>query len=106
MANSYASDGKTAITVNTLKKMKQAGEKFVVLTVYDASFTTVLENAGVEVLLIGDSLGMVVQGHETTVPVHGSDGLPYLPGVPGTSTCAGYGRYAVYEFFRSTPCAG
>ena len=69
MANSYASDGKTAITVNTLKKMKQAGEKFVVLTVYDASFTTVLENAGVEVLLIGDSLGMVVQGHETTVPV-------------------------------------
>ena len=69
MANSYASDSKTAITVNTLKKMKQAGEKFVVLTVYDASFTAVLETAGVEVLLIGDSLGMVVQGHETTVPV-------------------------------------
>ena len=69
MANSYTSDDKAAITVNTLKKMKQAGEKFVVLTVYDASFATVLERAGVEVLFTGDSLGMVIQGHETTVPV-------------------------------------
>jgi len=67
---SYGSDNsKQTITINTLKKMKQAGEKFVVLTVYDASFAAVLENAGVEVLFTGDSLGMVVQGHETTVPV-------------------------------------
>lgn len=69
MTNSYAANSKAAITINTLKKMKQAGEKFVVLTVYDASFATVLERAGVEVLFTGDSLGMVVQGHETTVPV-------------------------------------
>ena len=67
---SYGSDNsKQAITVSSLKKMKQAGEKFVVLTVYDASFAAVLENAGVEVLFTGDSLGMVIQGHETTVPV-------------------------------------
>jgi len=67
---SYGSDNsKQAITINSLKKMKQAGEKFVVLTVYDASFAAVLENAGVEVLFTGDSLGMVIQGHETTVPV-------------------------------------
>lgn len=58
-----------SITITTLKKMKQAGEKFVVLTVYDASFTALLEKAGVEVFLVGDSLGMVIQGHETTVPV-------------------------------------
>jgi 3-methyl-2-oxobutanoate hydroxymethyltransferase len=49
--------------------MKQTGEKFVVLTVYDASFAAVLERAGVEVLFTGDSLGMVVQGNETTIPV-------------------------------------
>jgi len=57
------------ITVRTLQKMKQAGEKFVVLTVYDASFAAIIEQAGVEVLFTGDSLGMVIQGHETTIPV-------------------------------------
>lgn len=69
-ASSYASE-KThqTITLTRLKKMKQAGERFVVLTVYDASFAAVLEKAGVEVLFTGDSLGMVIQGHETTVPV-------------------------------------
>jgi len=49
--------------------MKQSGEKFVCLTVYDAMMANVLESAGVDVLLVGDSLGMVVQGHESTLPV-------------------------------------
>ena len=49
--------------------MKQSGEKFVCLTAYDAMMANVLETAGVEVLLVGDSLGMVVQGHESTLPV-------------------------------------
>ena len=68
---SYGSDDvkPQTITISSLKKMKQAGEKFAVLTVYDASFAAILENAGVEVLFTGDSLGMVIQGHETTVPV-------------------------------------
>lgn len=57
------------VTVTSLKKMKQAGEKFVCLTVYDAMFAQLLEAAGVEVLLIGDTLGMVIQGHDTTLPV-------------------------------------
>ena len=71
MAESYGSTAASnpKITISSLQKMKQAGEKFVVLTVYDASFAAVLENAGVEVLFTGDSLGMVIQGHETTVPV-------------------------------------
>ncbi len=56
-------------TINNLKRMKQAGEKIACLTAYDASFAAVLETAGVDVILIGDSLGMVIQGHETTVPV-------------------------------------
>ncbi|MCI0506060.1 MAG: 3-methyl-2-oxobutanoate hydroxymethyltransferase [Gammaproteobacteria bacterium] len=57
------------ITVATLKKMKAAGEKFVCLTAYDALFAQVLEAAGIEILLVGDSLGMVIQGHESTLPV-------------------------------------
>lgn len=57
------------ITLNTLQKMAQDGEKITVLTCYDASFAGLLENAGVEVLLVGDSLGMVLQGHESTLPV-------------------------------------
>lgn len=57
------------VTVTTLARMKRAGEKIAVLTAYDASFAAVLEAAGVEVVLVGDSLGMVVQGRETTLPV-------------------------------------
>ena len=49
--------------------MAQDGEKIAVLTCYDASFATLLENAGVDVLLVGDSLGMVLQGQESTLPV-------------------------------------
>jgi len=57
------------VTINTLLGMKQAGEKFSCLTAYDVSFAQVLDQAGIEVVLVGDSLGMVIQGHETTVPV-------------------------------------
>ncbi len=49
--------------------MKQAGEKIVMLTSYDSSFAQISEVAGVEILLVGDSLGMVVQGHDSTLPV-------------------------------------
>ncbi len=66
-ANKPAAGG--AVTVNTLRKLRHAGEKFVCLTAYDASFAALLDATGVEVLLVGDSLGMVVQGRETTVPV-------------------------------------
>src|SRR5690606_24675770 len=57
------------VTVATLAKMKAAGEKFACLTAYDASFAAMLDVAGVEVVLVGDTLGMVVQGHPTTLPV-------------------------------------
>lgn len=52
-----------------LQQMKQRGEKIAVLTCYDASFATLCENAGVEVLLVGDSLGMVLQGADSTLAV-------------------------------------
>ena len=57
------------ITLSHLHKRARDGEKIAVLTCYDASFATLLENSGVDVLLVGDSLGMVVQGEETTLPV-------------------------------------
>ena len=57
------------LTLSTLHKMKQDGEMITMLTCYDASFAALLEAAGVETLLIGDSLGNVLQGHETTLPV-------------------------------------
>jgi 3-methyl-2-oxobutanoate hydroxymethyltransferase len=57
------------ITLTTLQKMAQEGIRIAMLTCYDASFAVVLEEAGVDSLLIGDSLGNVLQGHETTLPV-------------------------------------
>ncbi len=57
------------ITISTLNRMKAAGEKIAVMTSYDASFTQQIEQAGMDVILVGDSLGMVVQGHESTLPV-------------------------------------
>ncbi len=57
------------ITLSTLQKMGQDGIKIAMLTCYDASFAAVLEEAGVDTLLIGDSLGNVLQGHESTLPV-------------------------------------
>lgn len=57
------------ITTNYLRELKSRNEKITVLTAYDASFTKHLEQAGIEVILVGDSLGMVMQGHDSTIPV-------------------------------------
>lgn len=57
------------ITIAQLQAMKRQGEKIVALTCYDASFAVMLDAAGIDVLLVGDSLGMVVQGRENTLPV-------------------------------------
>jgi 3-methyl-2-oxobutanoate hydroxymethyltransferase len=66
MANT---DKTSPVTLATLQKMKRQGEKIACLTCYDASFTRVLETAGVDMFIIGDSLGMVLMGYESTVPV-------------------------------------
>ncbi|WP_205171007.1 3-methyl-2-oxobutanoate hydroxymethyltransferase, partial [Burkholderia sp. LMG 13014] len=58
-----------AVTVPKLQAMRDAGEKIAMLTCYDASFSALLDRSGVDVLLIGDSLGNVLQGHTTTLPV-------------------------------------
>lgn len=56
-------------TISTLDKMKAAGEKFVCITAYDATFARLVSEAGAESMLVGDSLGMVLQGHDSTIPV-------------------------------------
>ena len=57
------------VNVATLGKMKANGEKISCLTAYDASYAALIDEAGIDVVLVGDSLGMVIQGHDTTVPV-------------------------------------
>jgi 3-methyl-2-oxobutanoate hydroxymethyltransferase len=57
------------VTLSTLARMKADGDKIASLTCYDASFAVLLDAADVDVVLVGDSLGMVIQGHDTTVPV-------------------------------------
>ncbi|WP_409523750.1 3-methyl-2-oxobutanoate hydroxymethyltransferase [Nitrincola sp. MINF-07-Sa-05] len=61
------------ITLHTLSARKQAGEKFSVLTAYDATFSHIISSAGIEMMLVGDSLGMVLQGHSSTLPVTVAD---------------------------------
>lgn len=58
------------VTISTLNKMKAAGEKITSLTAYDAAFARVLDEAKVDFVLVGDSVGMVVQGRDTTIPVN------------------------------------
>ncbi len=57
------------VTLDTLRQMKRSGEKIACLTAYDASFAAAVDAAGTDLVLVGDSLGMVIQGHDTTVPV-------------------------------------
>ena len=60
-------------SVPQLAQARAAGRRLAMLTCYDASFARVLDDAGIDLLLIGDSLGMVVQGHDSTLPVRVED---------------------------------
>lgn len=61
------------VNVSTLRKMKADGTPIACLTAYDASFAQLVDMAGTDLVLVGDSLGMVIQGHDTTVPVTVAD---------------------------------
>ena len=61
------------VTLSTLNKIRANGQKFACLTAYDACFTGLMNDAGLEVILVGDSLGMVLQGHDSTLPVTMAD---------------------------------
>ena len=57
------------VTTNTLQKMKASGEKISMLTAYDFSFARIIDGAGIDVILVGDSASNVMAGHETTLPI-------------------------------------
>ena len=61
------------VNISTLRQMKEDGEAIACLTAYDASYAVLVDAAGVDLVLVGDSLGMVIQGHDTTVPVKVAD---------------------------------
>lgn len=67
--NAADATGRKAVTLASLKARRESGEKITMLTCYDSSFAALLDQCGVDVLLIGDSLGMVLQGHASTLPV-------------------------------------
>ncbi len=64
-----ASTSRKPMTLHRLRSMREAGEKIAMLTAYDAASAALLEDCGVDCLLVGDSLGMVMQGHASTLPV-------------------------------------
>ena len=66
---STQADSQEKVTNRTLGLMKTQNEKIACMTAYDAAFAAVLERSGIEVILVGDSVGMVVQGQTTTIPV-------------------------------------
>lgn len=68
-------------TVNTLKKMKRDGERITVLTAYDFPTAKLIDEAGIDVILVGDSLGMVVLGYDSTLPVTMEDMLHHVRAV-------------------------
>ena len=57
------------VTIATLRELKQAGQKITCLTAYDYSFASLLDRAGLDAIMVGDSLGMTMQGHASTLPV-------------------------------------
>ncbi len=76
------------VTTSTLQKMKQEGDRITMLTCTDASFASLLDSAGVDIFLVGDSLGMVVQGHDSTLPVTLEDMLYHTRCVARTAARA------------------
>lgn len=91
------------VTVPSLKAMRERGEKITMLTAYDASFASLMDMCGIEMLLIGDSLGMVCQGHNSTLPVTIEDMIYHTASVArGTKTAfvmtdMPFGSYATKE---------
>ena len=69
------------VTISTLNEMKVRGEKIACLTAYDATFSALESSCGIEVILVGDSLGMILQGHDSTLPVTMEDILYHLDSV-------------------------
>ena len=69
------------VTINQIKEMKQKGEKIAMLTAYDYSTAKIIDEAGIPLILVGDSLGMVILGYDSTIPVTMADMLHHTRAV-------------------------
>ena len=69
------------VTINQIKEMKQKGEKIAMLTAYDYSTAKIVDSVGIPLILVGDSLGTVVLGYESTIPVTMEDMLHHTKAV-------------------------
>lgn len=84
-------------TVSTLKKQKENKEKITMLTCYDYSMAKLMDEAGIEILLIGDSLGNTMLGYDTTLPVTMEDMIAHhSSSQQRRKKCFCAGRYAIY----------
>src|SRR5436190_24160945 len=68
-APSYTPGESKRVTTRTVREMKSRGEKLTMITAYDYTFARLFDEAGADLLLVGDSLSNVIQGNETTIPV-------------------------------------
>jgi 3-methyl-2-oxobutanoate hydroxymethyltransferase len=91
------------ITINQIKEMKQKGEKITMLTAYDYVTAKLIDAAGIPMILVGDTLGMVVLGYETTIPVTMEDMLHHTKAVVrGTSNAMIVGDMPFMTYHLST----
>ncbi len=84
--NSYLSTEHKQLTISDMLKMKENKQKIAMLTCYDASFCCVLNQANVDIILIGDSLGNVIQGHTSTIPVSINDMMYHTQNIARSNT--------------------
>jgi 3-methyl-2-oxobutanoate hydroxymethyltransferase len=83
------------ISIAQLRNKKLAGERFAVLTAYDATFARLAATAGIEAILVGDSLGMVLQGHSSTLPVTVADMAYHVAAVARGNSLADNGALII-----------
>lgn len=94
---------RSPVTIRTLRKMRQDGDKIAMLTCYDATFASLLDTCGVDILLIGDSLGMVMQGKQNTLSVTLDDVIYHVACVSRGSTRAMIVADMPFATFQESP---
>ena len=102
-----STDKPKRITTHVLQEMKVRGEKISMLTAYDYSMAKIIDRAGIDVILVGDSASNVMAGYETTIPITLNEMIYHASSVcTGCGKITGYGRYAFRflpgKFKRST----
>jgi len=100
---SVHTEDRKSVSVFTLQDMRARGEKIAMLTCYDHCFARVLDEAGVEMLLIGDSLGMVLQGHGSTLPVTLADMIYHTRAVASAKPKAMVVADMPFASYQSSP---